>query len=303
MPPCVARRSGGTVAGVSGGLSARRVAVDHIRAGLHAERVPWTVDTRDGLDRGEVDAGSGVGVAPQPVGHSERPMQTLQTLLTQWDVLQSAAPTHARPRAHRSHVGPPQSTSLSLPFWTPSLQVAGGGTLGAVTTGPWEAGWCPAARAGGAVCGPCAWRPWPAGPERRRRRHREGPTQARAVPYGDRGIARGGSRSDRSDPFPCGALAPLKSNHASQSFVMRRPVRTRNHAIIAARERNAHPLNDADRCAILLVRPELRERLCTRLCSALSTPAVPHGVRRPVAQDGWSRAGKTSPHRPSMSTK
>src|SRR5262245_29830462 len=66
----------------------------------------------------------------QPVGHVSGPTHTLQTLFSQRDVLQSAALEQRLPRAQRSHVGPPQSTSLSPPLMSPSLQVASGGDGG-----------------------------------------------------------------------------------------------------------------------------------------------------------------------------
>jgi hypothetical protein len=49
----------------------------------------------------------------------------VQTLLRQKAVVQSARLLHLLPVVQRGQSGPPQSTSLSLPFLTPSLQVAG----------------------------------------------------------------------------------------------------------------------------------------------------------------------------------
>jgi len=57
-------------------------------------------------------------VHAQPVRHEKSPMHVVQTLLTQKEVLQSAAPEQLFPTAQRKHTGPPQSTSLSLPFLT-----------------------------------------------------------------------------------------------------------------------------------------------------------------------------------------
>ena len=68
----------------------------------------------------------------QPVGQSGPEMHTLQTLLTQREVLQSAAPAQPFPRPQRAQSGPPQSTSVSLPFLMPSLHV------GARQTCPWH---------------------------------------------------------------------------------------------------------------------------------------------------------------------
>jgi hypothetical protein len=42
---------------------------------------------------------------------------------TQRPVVQSVPTTQALPWEHWGHVGPPQSTSVSLPFFTPSVQV------------------------------------------------------------------------------------------------------------------------------------------------------------------------------------
>jgi hypothetical protein len=43
---------------------------------------------------------------------------------TQLPVVQSAFTTHVSPSAHGGQVGPPQSTSVSAPSFTPSVHVA-----------------------------------------------------------------------------------------------------------------------------------------------------------------------------------
>jgi len=45
---------------------------------------------------------------------------------TQLELTQSLPAMHVEPAAHLGHVGPPQSTPVSFPFKTPSLQVAAG---------------------------------------------------------------------------------------------------------------------------------------------------------------------------------
>jgi hypothetical protein len=68
-----------------------------------------------------------------------------QTPPVQTPLAQSVAVAQRLPSAHFAHVGPPQSTSVSLPFWTPSLQVGAGGC--------WSGG-------GGGCCsgvGCCCW--------------------------------------------------------------------------------------------------------------------------------------------------
>jgi hypothetical protein len=63
-------------------------------------------------------------------------VHAVQTLLRQKAVAQSARLLHRWPILQRGQSGPPQSTSLSLPFWIPSLQVAGIGAGGMTTVPP-----------------------------------------------------------------------------------------------------------------------------------------------------------------------
>src|SRR5215207_6635201 len=75
-----------------------------------------------------------------PAPHCGLVVQAVQILLTQKALPQSLWPTQLLAVPQRRQSGPPQSTSLSLPFLTPSLQVAGicvgvGGPTGAASGG------------------------------------------------------------------------------------------------------------------------------------------------------------------------
>ena len=103
----------------------------------------------------------------QPVGHWARATHTLQTPATQREVLQSAAPKQPFPRAQRAQSGPPQSTSVSLPFLMPSAQVGPGGGEGVGGGGEGVGGGGEVVSGGGEVVPPRRFlclpfpRPWP----------------------------------------------------------------------------------------------------------------------------------------------
>ena len=53
-------------------------------------------------------------------------------------LVQSEPPRHCLPRAHVGQVPPPQSTSVSLPFWMRSMQFGRGVVVGVGVAGGWR---------------------------------------------------------------------------------------------------------------------------------------------------------------------